>query len=132
MSTMLRKREEAAEYLFALDEELRFFARRRAVEALGAWATEAMALRGESAARYEARLVDAFVSGAPEERLLAQVQTDLERAGKPALSTTAVIFHAQALAQATDVLHGRIAPQIRAAQPTHHYHPLDALLSWRD
>ena len=131
MSRMLRDREDAAETLFAHDEELRFLARRRAVETLGSWATEAMALTADAAARYQARLVDAFVSGAPEDRLLAQVQTDLERAGKPALSTTAVTFHAQALAQATDTLYGRIAPQPQTARPMHSYHPLDATLGWR-
>lgn len=132
MSRLLDEREHAAEGLFAHDEELRFLARRRAIEALSAWATEAMSVEGEAAAGYETRLVDAFVSGTPEDRILAQVQTDLERAGKPALSTTAATVHAQALAQATDELHGRVAPQPRPAQPAHHYHPIDASLSWRD
>ena len=123
MSRFLDDREYAAENLFVRDEELRFLAHRRAFEALAAWATECISLDADAAARYETKLVDAFLAGVREEQILMMVQTDLEHAGKPALSTTAMTTLAQAKAQAIDELHGRVGPRPTGprgqAKPSH-------------
>ena len=133
MSRFLDKREQAAEGLFAHDEELRFLAHRRAVRSLASWGAECMGLEADATYKYETNLVAAFVAGASDERLAMRVASDLERAGKPALSTTASTVLAQAIALASDAVHGRVAPDPAPRRPLEpHYHLFDATLSWRD
>ncbi len=115
MAPMFGERERAAENIFVHDEELRFLAHRRGIEALSAWAVESMELSPEDGSRYTQHVVDAFVAGTPEDRLIASIQTDLERAGKPALSTNVGTILAQAVATATIALRGQreqaVSPQ---------------------
>ena len=133
MTGLFDEREHAAENLFAHEEELRFLAHRRAILSLGAWAAECMGLSAEAGRHYEAGLVDALVAGTLEERIVAEVQTDLERAGKPALSTTVGTVLSQAIAQATDELQGRAKPRPKdVAVRARHAGTLNAALGWRD
>ena len=134
MSGFLDDREHAAENIFAHTEELRFLAHRRAVQALGAWAAECMELDVPAALAYSGRIVDAFIGGTRQDQILLTVQSDLERAGKPALSMTAAAHLAQATAQAIDELAGRALPRPfgRPVKAVHRTHPIDASLSWRD
>ena len=134
MSGFLDDREHAAENLYAHEEEIRFLAHRRAIRSLGAWAAECMGFDEAAAQAYSAKVVDAFIGGSREDQILLTIQSDLERAGKPALSTNAATKLAQATAQATDELAGSAPPRPlgRPAKAVHHAHPIDASLSWRD
>lgn len=134
MSGFLDDREHAAENLFAHNEERLFLAHRAGVRDLALWAAEAMALRSDQREAYAGKLIDKLVSGTRDDQILVIVQTDLERAGKPALSTTAGTVFAQAVATASDTLSGRIPPRPlgRPAAEAHHTHPIGASLSWRD
>lgn len=135
MTRLFEEREYAAENLFAHDEELRFLAQRRAIHGLGAWAAECMAMNAEAALIYEGKLVDAFVAGTLESAIVAQVQTDLEHAGKPALSTTVGTVLAQATAEAIEDLRGHGAParptEVNAARARRVAAP-HAFWGWRD
>jgi hypothetical protein len=110
MAGLFNERERTAENIFAHDEELRFLARRRGFEVLAAWAAESMELSEEDRSRYTLRIVGDFVSGVPEQRLMSTIQTDLERAGKPALSTSVGTVLAQAVADATLAQRGPLGP----------------------
>ena len=134
MSGFLDDREHAAENLFAHNEERLFLAHRAGVRDLALWAAEAMALKPEQGDAYAGKLVDKLVSGTRDDQILVIVQTDLERAGKPALSTTAGTVLARAVALANDELSGRIPPRPlgRPAAEAHPTHPIGASLSWRD
>lgn len=135
MTRLFEEREYAAENLFAHDEELRFLAQRRAMHSLGAWAAECMAMSPEAALDYEGRLVDAFIAGTLESAIVAQVQTDLEHAGKPALSTTAGTVLAQATAAAIEGLRGHKAsapPTEAHAVRAHRAAAAHDFWGWRD
>lgn len=123
MSQFLKDRERAAEGIFVREEELRFLAVRRGLQSLAGWAAEAMGLDKEAAKTYEDALVGDFLSGAPENAVVARVSTDLERAGKPAMSTTVGTTLSQAVAEATLALRGR---KVSAAERD------DALETWSE
>ena len=115
MAHLFDERERTAENIFVHEEESRFLAHRRGMEAIAVWAADSMGLTPEDRSTYTQRIVDAFVSGTPEDRLVTAIQTDLERAGKPALSTNVGTVLAQAVAEATLTLRGQpdrvVAPQ---------------------
>ena len=107
MAPLFVERERAAEGIYIRDEELRFFASRNGLRTLATWAGESIGLEAADIQAYGQRLVDAFVAGTPEDQIMRSVQTDLERAGKPALSTHVGTVLAQAVAQAAETLrHG--------------------------
>ena len=123
--SLFEQRERAAESAFAHEEESRFVARRRAVQALSDWAARCMGLDAEGTEAYKTKLVDLFAANTLDDRLIARVQTDLERAGKPTMTTqvgTVFSWAWRAIAEATDALKGRIA---NGEQPA-----TDALDSW--
>ena len=107
MGSIFDERERASEGIFVREEELRFLARRRGVELFAAWAAQSMSLDEDSERGYTRRLVDLLLAGVPEHELVEIAQTDLERAGKPALSTNAGAVLAQSIADATTALRGR-------------------------
>lgn len=110
MGSLLNERERAAENLFAREEELRFFARCRGLDAVASWAATEMGLDEEDAAAYAQRIINRFLGGVGERDLIMTVQNDLERAGKPAVSTTTEIVFAQAVSAATTALKAHYAP----------------------
>lgn len=117
MAPMFDERERTAESIFVHDEQMRFIARRRGLETLAAWAADAMGMTSEDKSRYSLRLIEAFVGGTTEEKLAETVQTDLERAGKPALSTHVGTTFARAVADATFELRGGKAPSASPQAP---------------
>lgn len=127
MSTLFDDRERAAEYGFTHEEELRFLARRKGVEALAAWAAEGMGLDAASSADYVEATLASFVHGEGEIDLVNRVRSDLERAGKPALSTTANDVLTRATAAATMDLHGTRPrpPSEPKAEPRAEHHRSD-------
>ena len=131
MGSMFDERERAAEGIFIRDEELRFLARRRGVEGLAAWAADSMAMDEDSKRGFSRRLVDLFLAGVPEHELVEIAQTDLERAGKPALSTNAATVLAQAIADATMTLKGRAPLAVASGEPRAMFeHPARPAHSW--
>ena len=134
MSGFLDDREHAAENLFAHNEERLFLAHRAGVRDLGLWAANEMRLDPEQRDAYADKLVEALISGVRDDQILAIVQTDLERAGKPALSTTAGVVLAKAVALANGELSGHtvLRPVEHATAKAHPTHRIGASLSWRD
>jgi hypothetical protein len=106
MSALFEERERAAEFGFAHGEELRFLAKRAAARDLAAWAAENMALDATATVTYADKMVGLLVAGAHEGDLISQVRSDLERAGKPAISNQADIVFARAMADADAKLNG--------------------------
>lgn len=107
MSGLFDDRERAAESAFVHEEELSFVAHRRAIEALATWASESMGLNPEAARLYRAGLVDSVVANMRDEQIVERVQTDLERAGKPAMTTQVGVVLSRATASAIDALRGK-------------------------
>lgn len=107
MPGLFEERERAAETAFVHQEELRFLAHRRAIQSLAAWAAQSMEYDAERARQYVDALLDAFVTKAPDDRLVERVQGDLEAAGKPSLTTQVGPTLTRALAAAQDELRGR-------------------------
>ncbi len=107
MARLFEQRERAAEGIFAHDEEARFVAHRRGLEALAAWASESMSFDETTRVAYADRLLDAYISGVREDEIIAAVQTDLERAGKPTLTGQVGLVLSQAIAEATAQAHAR-------------------------
>lgn len=116
MGSLLNERERAAENLFAREEELRFFARCRGLDAVAAWAATEMGLEDEDAASYTQRIINRFLGGTSDRELIMAVQSDLERAGKPAVSTTADVVFAQAVSAATSALKAHYASPAPASR----------------
>jgi hypothetical protein len=79
--TTFDEREHAFEAAFVHDEELRFRALARRNKLLGIWAAERLGLKGSEADLYIHQMVDAVVMPQADERLLEQLQTDLNRSG---------------------------------------------------
>jgi hypothetical protein len=98
--TTFDERERAAENLFAHDQQRQFLARRRGIEVAAAWAAETMGLGPDERSRYVQSFVDAFILGGMEDRLILTMQTDLERAGKPAFSGQVGLILSRAAAEA--------------------------------
>lgn len=109
MGSLLNERERAAENLFAREEELRFFAVCRGLDAVASWAATEMGLDDEDSAAYSQRIINRFLGGSGERDLIMAVRNDLERAGKPAVSTTTDIVFAQAVSAATSALKAHYA-----------------------
>ncbi len=87
-------------------DQIQVIACKRGLEAVAAWAAECMGMGAREAADYERGIIDAFAQTPIETRLLCRIQTDLERAGKPALSTCAGMIFANAAAEALADLEG--------------------------
>lgn len=79
--TTFDEREHAFEAAFVHDEEMRFRALARRNKLLGIWAAERLGLKGTEADLYINQLVDAVVIPHADERLLEQLQTDLNASG---------------------------------------------------
>lgn len=79
--TTFDEREHAFEAAFVHDEEMRFRALARRNKLLGIWAAERLGLKGTEADLYIRQIVDAVVAPHAHERLLEQLQSDLNRSG---------------------------------------------------
>ena len=93
--------------------QIDMLARKRGLEAVAAWAAECMGLSAREASEYERTILNAFSHSPIEMRLLCRIQTDIERAGKPALSTYAGTIFTNAAADALTDLEGH-APRARS------------------
>ena len=87
-------------------DQIQMLARKRGFEALAAWAAECMGMGAREASDYERGVIDMLLEARVETRVLCRIQTDLERAGKPALSTCAGTVFANAAAEAVADLEG--------------------------
>jgi hypothetical protein len=72
------KREQAAEGLFAREEELNFRARARRNSLLGAWAAEKLGLTGSEAATYAQGLVVADVEDTGDHDVFRKLRRDFD------------------------------------------------------
>ena len=120
MTTSLEWRERAAEAAFARADRADILGRRVGIEALARWAADNFGFDEPGRVAYVAAIMARFLAGADVTDLVLRVRTDLERAGKPALSTHADAVFSRAQAEATsrsDVIHGGI--QARARTEAH-------------
>jgi hypothetical protein len=76
-----RKREEAFEKQFALDEELKFKATARRNKMLGLWAARLLGLSGAEAENYAQSIVMAEFEQGGDNAVIAKVRKDLEDKG---------------------------------------------------
>ena len=100
MTTSFEWREHAAEAAFVRAEGADVIGRRAGIEALARWAAENFGFDEPGRAAYVAAVVARFLAGADVTDLVLRVRTDLERAGKPALSTHADAVFSRAKAEA--------------------------------
>ena len=107
MTTSLNWREPAADTAFTRAEGTQVLARRAGIEALARWAAENFGLDKSARTAYVTSIVTRFLAGANEMDLILRVRSDLERAGKPALSTHADAVYAGAVREASGVVTGR-------------------------
>lgn len=70
---------------------------RRALAAVANWASDCLAYDETEALAYATRMLDALDNGATVDRLVADIGTDIERAGKPAVAGLASMVFAHAL-----------------------------------
>ena len=106
--------------ILVTDEQLHLLARKRGFEAVATWAAECMNLSAREAISYEQGIALALLDRAADMRLLCRIQTDLERAGKPALSSHAGTIFANAVAEALSDLQGHAsapAADLRSPRP---------------
>ena len=103
MTRSLDWREPAADTAFTRAEGTRFLARRAGLEALARWAAKNFGFDEPGRVAYVTDIVARFLAGANEMDLILRVRSDLERAGKPALSTHADAVHARAVREASGV-----------------------------
>lgn len=106
-----------ADDIFVTGEQIRSLARRRGFESVATWAAECMGLSAHDTASYEAGVLAALVETSADARLLCRIQTDLERAGKPALSTYAGTIFANAVADALADLQAPAAGPVAGPRP---------------
>ncbi len=122
MTTSMEWRERAAEAAFVRADKADVLGRRVGIEALARWAADNFGFDEPGRAAYVATVVARFLAGADVTDLVLRVRTDLERAGKPALSTHADAVFSRAQAEAmsrrsdgglpphrntSDMIHGR-------------------------
>ena len=70
---------------------------RRALAALANWASDCLAYDESEALAYGSRMVHALDGGATVDRLIAEIGTDIERAGKPSVAGLASLIFARAM-----------------------------------
>lgn len=92
--------ERAEEAYFVHSNDMRFVARRAGLAALATWAGEGMGWDNAQTAGYVEMIVASFLAGKSADEIVMRVRSDLERSGKPALSTVADDILAQAEAEA--------------------------------
>ncbi len=100
MTTSFEWRERTSEAAFARTEEADHLGRRAGIEALARWAAEGFGFDEPGRAAYVAAIMALFLAGADVTDLVLRVRSDLERAGKPALSTHADAVFSRAKAEA--------------------------------
>ena len=101
MTTSLEWRERAAEAAFVRADKADVLGRRVGIEALARWAADNFGFDEPGRAAYVAAIMARFLAGADVTDIVLRVRTDLERAGKPALSTHADAVFSRAEADAT-------------------------------
>ncbi len=108
MTRSLEWGERAADSASTRTQDSGFLARRAGIETLARWAAEGFGFDEPARAAYVAAIVARFIAGADETDLVLRVRSDLERAGKPALSTHADAVHARAVREAASGVTGRV------------------------
>lgn len=82
----MSEREKAFENKYKHDEELRFRVEVKAAKLLGVWAGEQLGHAGQALTAYAVETATAQMEKAGNDDVIAKVEADLQKAGKPVLT----------------------------------------------